>query len=381
MSKNKKLIIKILLWISRIFFGLVFIFSGFVKAIDPLGSAYKFEDYFIDAFGMDWMLFTALPLALIMNIVELVVGFAILFGLHIRITAWLGLLFMAFFTPLTLYIALTDPVSDCGCFGEAIIFSNWETFYKNIFLSVAILIVFFWRNKIKPLISNKADLITLGIFTILGFMLSAYCLRNLPVIDFRPWKIGNYIPEQMEDIKPAEVNRYYIYKNIETGEEIEVTEDKIMQGEIPEASLWEFVKRKENVIDPGIPAPIANFAIYDEYGYDVTDYYFSYPGYIFLVVSYDLNKANKNAYINKINPLFKKAERSGIPVVFLSASLQSDIEKFQQNLNVSYNFYEAEDRELKTIVRSNPGLVLMKEGVMIDKWAHKNIPAFEDIEF
>lgn len=380
MKDSKSIVVNVILWISRIVFGLVFIFSGFVKAIDPLGSTYKFEDYFIDAFGLDWMLFAALPMAFVMNVVEIVIGFAILLGLHIRYSAWIGLLFMAFFTPLTLYIALTDPVSDCGCFGDAIIFTNWETFYKNIFISAAIVFVFIYRNKIKPLISLKGDAVVLVGITALTVLMSVYCLRYLPIIDFRPWKVGNYIPEQLEDIKPAEISRSFVYENINTGELLEISEEEVMAGNMPDPEKYQYKDRKEEVLDPGIPAPIANFAIFDDYGHDLTDFYLHDPEYAFWVITYDLNKTNKSSFENKIVPLYRKAKKSGINVIFLTSSIPADIENFIKEMNVEYTFYESEERELKTIVRSNPGLVLMKEGTVIAKWPHRRIPAFEEIK-
>ncbi|MDZ7778063.1 MAG: DoxX family protein [Bacteroidales bacterium] len=196
---------KILTWISRILFGGVFIFAGFTKAIDPLGSAYKFEDYFI-AFGMEGLFPLALPLAIILNSFELLVGFTILLGLKMRISSWVGLLFMVFFTPLTLYIAINNPVPDCGCFGDAVIISNWDTFYKNIIILIAALIIFSQRNRIKPLWSHKKDWILVGGIAIMIIALSLYSLFNLPPMDFRPWKVGNDMKEQLSTIQEKKLN-------------------------------------------------------------------------------------------------------------------------------------------------------------------------------
>lgn len=380
MSISKNNVITVILWIARIFFGAVFIFSGFVKAVDPLGSAYKFEDYFIDAFNMDWMLFAALPMAFVMNIVEMLVGFTIILGLQFKLSAWIGLLFMAFFTPLTLYIAITDPVSDCGCFGDAIIFTNWETFYKNIYLSAAIVFIFIYKERVKPLISFKGDLKITAAILLASVIFSGYCLRYLPVIDFRPWKVGNYIPNKLKDIKEAEVERVFIYKNNETGETIEVSEEMVMKGEIPDSDTHTFKERDEIEIEPGIPAPIANFAIYDDFGDNYTDYYLYYPEHILFVIIYDINSANKRSIEKRLLPLINDAKENGLKSIILTSSLPSDIDSFVEKYDITHNIYEVEERELKTIVRSNPGLVLMKEGTVIEKWPHRRIPDFKRLK-
>ncbi len=306
-----------IVYISRILFGAVFIFSGFVKAIDPLGSAYKFQDYFL-AFGTEWMSFAALPMAILLSTLEFIIGMGVLFGIKMRWSAWGALLFMAFFTPLTLYIAITDPVPDCGCFGDAIIISNWETFYKNVVVLAAAIIVFLYRKQIKPPWSKTIDhalmiLVTAGIL-----LLSAYCLRNLPIIDFRPWKVGNDV----------EIGFFYIE---------------------------------------------------DEFGEDLTDQYLSEPGYVFMVIAHDLHRTNTRAFHETITPLAREARQHGHLFIALTGSTVYAIEEFRHEHQTPYPFYLSDDIELKTIIRSNPGLVLIKDGVIKGKWAHRNIPTFEEI--
>jgi uncharacterized membrane protein YphA (DoxX/SURF4 family) len=378
MLQQKSLFINILLWVSRIVFGSVFIFSGFVKMVDPLGSTYKFEDYFL-SFGMEWMFFSALPAAIFMSVLEFIIGIAIILGLNMRLSSLGGLLFMGFFTPLTLYIALADPVSDCGCFGDAFIVSNWETFYKNIFLLGMAIFIFIKRKDIKPLFSFKTDTIVLSGFGLASIFFSIYCLINLPVIDFRPWKIGNYMPDMMKEKKSAVIERFYVYENKDSGEKQTISEDEIMKGNVPSAEEWNFVSREENVLEEGIPAPISNFEIHDEYGDDYTEFYLSYPDNIFIVVAYDLNKTNIKSFKDKLIPILENSNANDIPVVFLTSSLDSEIIEFNKKLDKDISFYQSEERELKTIIRSNPGLVLMKDGFVIDKWAYSNIPEFTDI--
>ncbi len=367
------MIIKILTWIARILFGGVFIFAGFTKAIDPLGSAYKFEDYFL-AFGMEGLFPLALPLATIMNTLELLVGFTILLGLKMRISAWLGLLFMAFFTPLTLYIAITDPVPDCGCFGDAVIISNWDTFYKNVIILIAAILIFIRRKDIPPLWSDKKDGYLTGGLAVLIVGLSVYCLLNLPIIDFRPWKIGNDINEQILPVQEGIVEYQFIYKNTETGESKEFAADNL-----PTDENWEYVDRKEIRIQEYIPSPIENFTMEDEYGYDLTHEIISNPGYQFLVVAYSLQNTKLSPYSKKLKDIAAHAEREGHSLITLTNTSFEGINAFRQKHQIDWDFYQSDERELKTIIRSNPGLVLLKNGVVIDKWHHRNIPTYIDI--
>ena len=368
---------KTLVWVSRILLGGVFIFSGFVKAIDPLGSAYKFQDYFM-AFEMDWLMFSALPSAVLLSTLEFVIGIGVLLGLKMRYSAWGGLLFMAFFTPLTLYIAITDPVPDCGCFGEAIIISNWATFNKNVFLLAAAIIVFIFRNKIKPLLSKKADGYLLVLFTIGILWLSFYCLRNLPSIDFRPWKVGNDITELVIPT-PEVADTYLIFENTETGETREYPADDYPWDDPEWAALWEYKDRREEVIQPYQEAEIEAFYIEDEFGDDLTEFYMTKPGYLFMVVAPDLHRSNTRAFEEKITPLAQEAEAAGYPLIVLTGSTQQAADEFRHAYQTPYPFYLSDEIELKTIIRSNPGLVLMKEGVVKRKWAHRNIPPLEEI--
>ncbi len=368
---------KWILWLSRITLGLVFIFSGFVKAIDPLGSAYKFQDYFL-AFGTEWMSFSALPLAIALSTLEFVIGVGVLAGIRMRLSAWGGLLFMAFFTPLTLYIAITDPVPDCGCFGDAIIISNWETFYKNLFILAAAIVVFVHRNKVRPPWSKPVDNILLALTTIAIVWLSVYCLRNLPVIDFRPWKVGNDISELvMPTEEIAEV--YLIFENQETGERREYPAGDYPWDDPEWAAQWLVKDQRREVVQPYREAEIDAFYIEDEFGDDLTDFYMTKPGYLFMVVAHDLYRTNTGAFGQRITPLAREAEDAGYPFIVLTGSSLDAIESFRHAHQTPYPFYLSDEIELKTIIRSNPGLVLIKEGVVKGKWSHRNIPSFEEV--
>ncbi len=368
------MIIKVITWLSRIVFGVAFIFGGLSKAVDPLGSVYIFDDYFV-AFGMEWLMPLSLVFAFFLNTLEFVVGVAVLLGLQMRISAWIGLLFMAFFTPLTLYLAITDPVPHCGCFGDAWIMTNWETFYKNILILAAAIVIFIQKDKITPLLSNKKDWWIIAGLTIAVVWLSFFCLRNLPVIDFRPWKVGNNIAEKLEPIQEGESKFIFVYENVETGEKKEFKKDNL-----PSADEWKYIDREEIVIKEEIPSPIENFSILDEIGIDYTDYYIEKEDYHFFVVAYNLYTTNINAFINRIDQFVKEVENDGYSIIVLTSSSPTTIDKFTQEHNIDYQFFISDERELKTIVRSNPGLVLLKNGIVFGKWHHRNIPSYKEIK-
>ena len=368
---------KYLLWFSRIIFGLIFIFSGFVKAIDPLGSAYKFQDYFL-AFDMAWLFPTALPLSILMSSLELVVGAAVLLGLKMRYTAWGALLFMTFFTPLTLYIALVDPVPDCGCFGDALIISNWDTFYKNILILAAAILIFLHRKKIRPLWSEKKDWHLLGAISFMVVGLSVYCLAYLPIIDFRPWKPGSDIREKLTPTE-AVADTYLIFENQETGELKEYPANDYPWDDPDWSALWKYKDTRLEVIQPFVEAPITNFFIEDESGFDLTESVLYEPEYQFMVVTYNLETTRTKAFLKKINPLALEAENNGFPFFVLTAASLEAIDMFRHEHQTPYPFYQSDATALKTIIRSNPGLLLLKDGVVVGKWPHRRIPTFDAV--
>ncbi len=202
--------------ISRILLGLLFIYSGFVKGVDPVGTEYRIVDYFI-AFGTEWAIPLALPISIIMNTVEFVLGILLLLNIYIKITSWLVMLMMAFFTMITLNDAMYSPVPDCGCFGDALVISNWQTFYKNLVIDALLLIVFLSHNRVNRWFKLKIEWAIL-LVSIIGFIgFEVYNIRHLPVIDFRDWKVGN----KMVNDNPLPIKYYLTYKNKGTGEEKE----------------------------------------------------------------------------------------------------------------------------------------------------------------
>ena len=368
---------KVLLWIARVIFGLVFMFSGFVKAIDPLGSTYKFQDYFL-AFGLDWLFSLALPLAIALSTLEFLIGLNILLGIKMRQSAWGGLIFMLFFTPLTLYMAIYNPVPDCGCFGDAIIISNWQTFYKNIVFLAAAVFIFIKRKEIRPFWSERNDWNLSGAIALAGILLSVYCLRNLPIIDFRPWKTGNNVPALMIP-QPEEAEVFLIFENQQTGELAEYPANDYPWDDAAWNELWKFKDQRRQIIRPYVAAPTDDFRILDEFGNDQTETYIANPGYQLIIVAYDLLKTNRQAFERRITPLARAAEEYGYELIVLSGSTWEVIDAFRHQLQTPYKFYQADAVKLKTIIRSNPGLTLMKNGIVLGHWAHRNIPDFDSL--
>ena len=357
---------------SRITLGLVFIFSGFVKAIDPLGSAYKFGDYF-EAFHMEFLDKVTLPLALLLSTLEFIIGFALLLKLRMRLFSRLITIFMVFFLFLTLYIAIKNPVTDCGCFGDALILTNSQTFFKNLFLMAFVAIVYISRNKFEPAYSLPTEwtLTFAGLFLIVG--ISVHCLKHLPIIDFRPYNVGTYIPEKMIIPEDAPPPKYITYLYYEKNGKVE----EFIDPDYPwDDTTWTFVDAKSEMIDEGYIPPIHDFTITNPNGEDITDMVLNNANYSLLLISHDLEKVNKEALL-KFKYLYEQLGDEPFAFYCMTSSPTEYSEKLTTELNLPYKFFATDEVTLKTIVRSNPGLVLLKSGVIIDKWHYNDFPCVE----
>lgn len=360
---------KVLRILSRIITGAVFVFSGFVKGIDPLGFTYKFHDYFT-AFGIDFLNPIALPLSILLSAAEFTIGVSMLIGYRPKFGAWGVLLFMGFFVPLTLILAITNPVSDCGCFGDAIVLTNWETFFKNLILLVFVLVVFLARKRYKPVYSSSAEWGILGTFFLLFIALSVYSYRHLPFLDFRPYTIGTNIPEKMEIPEGAPTDEYetiLIYEK--DGFQKEFTMDNFPWQD----STWTFVDQQSFLIKEGYVPPIHDFEIISQDGYNVTDQVLSNPEYSFLVVSYNMSEANKEG-LQKASDLSLYCTVNDYPFYLLTASLASEVNQLKQDLNLNFNVSNTDETALKTVIRSNPGFLLIRQGVILGKWHYRDFP-------
>ena len=368
-SKSKNNI----LLIARIIFGLVFLFSGFVKAVDPLGTAYKISDY-LEAFSLTSLDFLAFPAALILIATEFAIGFNILLNVHLKATTWVAGIFMLVMTPITLYLAISNPISDCGCFGDAIVMTNWQTFYKNVVLCVILAIIALLQNQNRPWLSNwGASVVTL--FPILvSFGISIYCYNLLPILDFRPYKKGNNIIEGMQIPEDAPLDKYettFFYEK--DGVEQAFTLDNYPA----EDSTWTFVRQESKLIEQGFVPPIHDFSIITEDG-DITDLVLEDAGYTLLVISHKVEKAStKN--IKCVKSTIANAKKAGAKVIWLTSSYSDDVEEFKSEYGINDTFGATDDITLKTIVRSNPGLVLIKDATVIEKWHHNSLPTKDEL--
>ena len=379
---------KIFVNIIRVIFAAIFLFSGFVKAIDPLGFTYKMQDY-LTAFGGFWEMFTilAFPMAIFLAALEFWIGFNILFGIYRKLTTILAILFMAVMLPLTLYVAIFNPVTDCGCFGDALIISNWATFNKNIFFSVFAVILFIWRDEMPPLFGKKSRWYVTAYAFIFIVGLSIYCFRNLPIIDFRPYKIGNNILEGMQIPEGAPRDSFktvliYEKDGLQRGFEFQgMNVVDIETGEATDfttfAQQWTFVDQQSKLIRKGFEPPIHNFSITTYEDGDITQNVLTDPNYTFLLISYKLERASLRDSA-RINRIFDFARENGYRFYCLNASLYEDVEDFIQLTGAKFPMARTDAVTLKTIIRSNPGLVLIKNGTIINKWHHRNLPEFTE---
>ncbi len=362
--------IGILTTVSRFVLAVVFIFSGFVKAIDPLGTQYKIQDY-IDAFGWvgvfpDFVPFLASAL---LGMLEFCLGVYLFFGIRRIIAPRAVVVVMAIMTPLTFWLALDNPVSDCGCFGDAVVLSNWETFWKNVILLAMSVVVLKWRKRIFPLVTTRFDWLIALYGFIYIFCMTIYCYRELPVFDFRPYHVGADIRQGMEIPEGKEPTvyetRFILQKD---GVEKEYTLDNYPD------STWTFVDSRTVVKKQGYEPPIHDFSMMNyEDGEDITERVLSDENYTFLLVAHQLGLAD-DSKIDLINELYDYSLDNGYAFYCLTSSSDEDIMKWQENTGAEYPFCLMDNITLKTMIRSNPGLILLKEGKVIRKWSVNNIP-------
>lgn len=371
--------------IIRVLVGLLFVFSGFVKGVDPWGSAIKLEDYFV-AFGWDAMVPYAFFIGSLMNVCEFVIGFCLALGIRVKLATLGAVLFMLIFTPLTFYLAIANPVSDCGCFGDAIKMTNWETFYKNVVICAFVAFVIIRRKHYKPWMNKKAEWLGafIGLLLIVGT--SWYSYSYLPIIDFLPYKVGNNIPSLMKvpDGMPVDKYEQFITLNdTTTGKNIDVTVDTYSNDSTywGQGTKYKYVSISEpKLISKGYQPPIHDLTMVSAAdGNDITEDVLQDSSYSFLMVSYKLAKASTSG-IDEFEKLAEYAISNGYRFICMTSSTNDDIEKFVADNKPTYTFYLTDETTLKTMIRSNPGLILLKGGNVIDKWSHNALPSPEEIE-
>ncbi len=366
---------KIIRFIARILAGAVFIFSGFVKGIDLTGSAIKFEDYF-QAFHLDFLHFLAFPLAFLFPATEFLIGVSLFFNIKPRIGAWGFFLFMCFFTPLTFILALFNPVKDCGCFGDAIVLTNWQTFYKNLILLAIALYLFLDRKHLTSRLSSVSQWILLLLYFGFFMVLSVYSYNHLPVFDFRPYKIGTYIPGKM--IIPEGAPRDQ-YRTTLIYEKNGIRKEFSMDNYPWKDSTWKFIDQKSVLIRRGYIPPVHDFNIIRQDGTDITDLVLSDSSHFtFLLVSSDLGKASRKG-LQKAWKLAMFAPDKGYGFYVLTPSGKEETDHLMQQ-GFSFNFCSTDETTCKTIIRSNPGLLLLYKGTILGKWHYHDIPPPEQLD-
>lgn len=363
---------KIVIVIFRLFVGLLFIFSGFIKANDTLGFSYKLDEYF-EVFGTEWLKPLSLYISIFMCAMEMLLGIMLLIGARIKTTLWLLLLMILFFAALNFYSGYFDKVKECGCFGDAIKMTPWEEFRNNVIMGVMTIFMLIKNDYIRPLMGRKIEngFVIIGIIASFGFPLYTY--YYLPIIDFRPYAIGKNIPEQTKGV-PDEVKFFYTLKDKKTGKTTEV--DKWPENW---EQIYDYESNRTEVTKKGIDAKIKDFTISNLEGSDYTQEIIENPDFNFLMICYDLEKTDKDVF-GKVNDFAALCEQDSVAFIALTASTKGTIEKFKQDAKTNIDFYNSDGTVLKTMIRSNPGCMLLKGGTVIDMWPYHSFPSYNDVK-
>jgi uncharacterized membrane protein YphA (DoxX/SURF4 family) len=415
-----------ILLISRVLGGSIFIISGLVKANDTVGFGIKMEEYFsADVLNLEFLIPLALPIAVFMCIAEIVLGLALLAGLLIRVSSLFSLLLVVFFGFLTFYSAYFNKVTDCGCFGDAIQFTPWQSFIKDMVLMAFVLPVFYWRKTIRmnnvpqnlvyfglsllyialfsfyildwifPVFfavvlygitlvltaavrGSMAEWLTVAMGAILSLIFSYYTYSHLPVKDYRPYAIGKSIPDQMvipEGEHPDIFKTSFVYKNVNTG-----VEETFDQSNYPwNDSNWVWVSTDNILVEKGYEPPVHDFVISDADGYEIQDDILYSDAYVFLFICYDVTHTHTSR-LSFINDFAKQAEENGNYIYGLTSSLYDQLEPWRHEHQLGIPFYTADETMLKTVIRANPGIVLLKHGVVLAKWHYNDLPTYAEVE-
>ncbi len=345
------------LTICRILVGALFIFSSFTKGVDPLGTKYKILDY-LAAYNMTWLNGMAMVLSMGLILAEFLVGICLLIKVYPRLAVLGATLLMLFFTITTLFDALYNLVPDCGCFGTAVKMSNWQTFYKNLVID-ALLIPLIMNNKLlENKLSGRSNFIIASIFALLFLGFEIYNYRHLPVIDFMNWKVGKQMNVQSDD--PARI--YLTFKNRITGEKQEYLSSEYPWNDSVWAAQWEFVDQR---VDGDVN--VLRFSALDADGDDVTDMLLNTEN-LLMFTSNDLTKVSAKEW-DKVKEITNYAENRGYIVVWTVANEAEYVEYLRTKYDFLNEVFYADELEIKTIVRSNPGLIWLDNGLVKDKWS------------
>lgn len=354
--------------VSRVLVGGLFVFSSFMKGIDPLGTKYKVLDY-LAAYNLQWFNEIAMIIAAVLILAEFVVGICLLTKVFPRLAVLGATILMLFFTITTLFDALYNLVPDCGCFGTAIKMSNWQTFYKNLVIDAVLLVLILNNKQLKNRLTWRGQFLIGFVYAVLFLCFEIYNYRHLPLIDFMDWKIG----KQMRQEPQGEQRVYLMFRNKEDGTMEEFLAPDYPWEDSVWMSQWEFVdQRTEGDVE------VLGFSALDEYGNDVTAMLLE-TEHVFMFTSYDMSKITEKEW-GKIAAVTSAAERNGYYVAWVTASAPEFVAELQKKHDFLYEVYYGDALEIKTIVRFNPGLILLDKGLVVDKWSAIDFPQGKKLE-
>lgn len=356
---------KFLTQIFRISVAILFVISGFVKLNDPLGFSYKLQEYFSpDVLNLTFLAPYALIFSFLIVVFEVVVGVFLFLGFKPKFTLWCLLSMILFFTFLTFYSAYFDKVKDCGCFGDALKLTPWESFFKDLILLILIVVIFIFKDFIKPFFNTSITNLVATLSLISSIFFGFYVLRHLPLIDFRAYKIGDNIITNMSipPNAPKAVQEFKWKFKVNGSEEVFIT-----NGSYPEVN-GDYIGVETRIIEEGYQPPILDFSIESD-NENLTETYLA-KDKLLIIVSYDLNTANIDG-LKKLKEFTDDAISKGYTVIGLSASGMIDKNRIKSNYGFNFEFYLCDEKVLKTIVRSNPGILHLNKGTVIQK-AHWN---------
>ena len=343
--------------VCRVLIGLLFIFSSFTKGVDPLGTKFKMLDYFA-AYHIEWLNGLALVLAVLMILAEFLVGICLVTNVCPYLAVIGGAALMMIFTTTTLFDALYDVVPDCGCFGTAIKMTNWQTFYKNLVIDAVLLPLILNFKSLKNRLTWRGQLLIGFVYALLFTGFEIYNYRHLPVIDFMNWKVG----KQMNGQAQQEQQIYLTFRNKETGKTQEYLSPDYPWNDSVWMSQWEFVDQRTEGGNSFL-----GFSALDEDGDDVTDMILT-TGKLMMFTSYNMEAITVKEW-EKIGSITEEAGKRGYYVIWVTATLPEEVETIKEKYPFVEEVYFGDELEIKTIVRFNPGLILLDEGLVVDKWS------------
>ncbi|GAB2696622.1 DoxX family protein [Mucilaginibacter koreensis] len=369
-----------LIWVCRIAVGLLFIFSGLIKANDPLGFSYKLQEYF-EVFHLTALNGLALSTAILLCALEMLLGFALIIGIRVNAVAWGLLLLIVFFGFLTFYSAYFKVVQTCGCFGDAIPLTPWQSFSKDMVLLALVLVLFFNRKQMQLLVNQKLENTLLIIAVIASVGVGLYTYNFLPVIDFLPYKVGANLPNEMKTPPGAQPDEYeltYHLKNKSTSATKDITDKEYLKSGIWKDANWQVQGDPERrLVKTGFTPKIRDLSIQDAQGNSYTDELLSNPFYSLWIVAYDLKHTNAEA-IDRANALaMNLTQNYNVRTVFLTSANAQEATAFAKAHRLVSEIFYADGVPLKTMVRANPGLILLKNGTVVNKWHYHTMPKYD----